>query len=217
MAWPPTLRRLAFAGAYWANRARFAAKRRLIGKRLELGQGCDVWSSCLSLLGDGRAVFGRGCIVERGPFPLILDLAAGAEVRLGERTWVRGKYRPNILTCYQGAKIKVGPDSFLNGAVITARQSVTIGAGAMISWDVTIIDSDQHALDNDTPLSAAPVSIGDHVLLGAGVVVLPGARVGSHSVVGAGAVVKGEFPDHAVLAGVPARAIGKVGDRDRAQ
>jgi acetyltransferase-like isoleucine patch superfamily enzyme len=38
-------------------------------------------------------------------------------------------------------------------------------------------------------------------------VLLPGTRLGRNTVVAAGAVVRGEFPDHAVLAGVPARMV----------
>jgi hypothetical protein len=43
--------------------------------------------------------------------------------------------------------------------------------------------------------------------LGAGAVILPGTRLGRNTVVGAGAVVRGDYPDHAVLAGVPAKVV----------
>ena len=38
-------------------------------------------------------------------------------------------------------------------------------------------------------------------------VVLPGTRMGRNTVVAAGAVVRGTFPDHCVLAGVPAKIV----------
>jgi acetyltransferase-like isoleucine patch superfamily enzyme len=38
-------------------------------------------------------------------------------------------------------------------------------------------------------------------------VVLPGTVLGRNVVVGAGAVVRGTFPDHCVIAGVPARIV----------
>jgi acetyltransferase-like isoleucine patch superfamily enzyme len=38
-------------------------------------------------------------------------------------------------------------------------------------------------------------------------VILPGTSLGRNTVVGAGAVVRGRVPDHAVLAGTPARVV----------
>jgi serine acetyltransferase len=52
-----------------------------------------------------------------------------------------------------------------------------------------------------------PVHIGTGSWLGTGVVILPGTRLGRNVVVGAGAVVRGTFPDHCVIAGVPARVV----------
>ena len=55
--------------------------------------------------------------------------------------------------------------------------------------------------------SDVPVLIGTGSWLGTGVVILPGTRLGRNVVVGAGAVVRGTFPDHCVIAGVPARVV----------
>jgi acetyltransferase-like isoleucine patch superfamily enzyme len=52
-----------------------------------------------------------------------------------------------------------------------------------------------------------PVRIGNGSWLGTGVVILPGTVLGENVVVGAGAVVRGTFPDHCVIAGVPARVV----------
>ena len=51
------------------------------------------------------------------------------------------------------------------------------------------------------------MDIGAGSWLGAGAVVLPGTRLGRNTVVGAGAVVRGTFPDNAVLAGIPATVV----------
>ncbi|WP_079190193.1 acyltransferase [Actinacidiphila paucisporea] len=53
----------------------------------------------------------------------------------------------------------------------------------------------------------APVEIGAGSWLGAGCVILPGARLGRNVVVAAGAVVRGDVPDFAVVAGAPARIV----------
>lgn len=44
--------------------------------------------------------------------------------------------------------------------------------------------------------------------IGANATIVCGATIGSHAFIGAGAVVKGDVPDFALMAGVPARQIG---------
>jgi acetyltransferase-like isoleucine patch superfamily enzyme len=51
------------------------------------------------------------------------------------------------------------------------------------------------------------VSIGAGCWLGTGTVILPGSRLGRNVVVAAGSVVRGEVPDHCVVAGVPAKVV----------
>jgi hypothetical protein len=51
------------------------------------------------------------------------------------------------------------------------------------------------------------VEIGPGCWIGTGAVILPGARIGRNVVVAAGAVVRGAVPDHAVVAGAPARIV----------
>lgn len=49
--------------------------------------------------------------------------------------------------------------------------------------------------------------IGNDVWIGDGATILPGARLGSGVIVGARAVVSGEVPDYAIVAGNPARVV----------
>ncbi|SET47480.1 Maltose acetyltransferase [Geodermatophilus poikilotrophus] len=55
--------------------------------------------------------------------------------------------------------------------------------------------------------AAEPITIGDDVWLGGGVVVLPGVTIGENAVVGAGAVVTRDLPADVVAAGNPARVV----------
>jgi acetyltransferase-like isoleucine patch superfamily enzyme len=119
--------------------------------------------------------------------------------------------------------LDLGPDP-----VLTLGDGVVLGRGSHIVADMTTrvsvgndvfcgpyvyITSTNHSYDDpDEPVGkqwprAAPVEIGRGSWLGAGAVVLPGARLGRNVVVAAGAVVRGEVPDHAVVAGAPARVV----------
>jgi acetyltransferase-like isoleucine patch superfamily enzyme len=55
------------------------------------------------------------------------------------------------------------------------------------------------------------VVLEDDVWVGAGAVLLPGVRVGEGAVVGAGAVVRHDVAAGDVVAGVPARSLGRDG------
>ena len=57
------------------------------------------------------------------------------------------------------------------------------------------------------PPSAKPVTVGDHVMIGANAVILEGVTVGNHAVIAAGAVVTQDVPENAVVAGVPPRIV----------
>lgn len=56
----------------------------------------------------------------------------------------------------------------------------------------------------------APVTIGDHVFVGANAVVNMGVTIGDGAVVAAGAVVTRDVAPYTVVGGVPARVIGRV-------
>ena len=55
--------------------------------------------------------------------------------------------------------------------------------------------------------AAEPITIGDNVWLGGGVIVCPGVTIGDNTVVGAGAVVTRDLPADVVAVGNPARVI----------
>jgi acetyltransferase-like isoleucine patch superfamily enzyme len=111
-----------------------------------------------------------------------------------------------------GGTLRIGHATNVNGLTkIFCRESVTIGADCTISWDVQIMDTDFHALTIDgvsRPMTA-PVTIGDRVWIGTGALVLKGTTIGDGAVVAAGAVVTGDVDPGTIVAGVPARPVGK--------
>jgi acetyltransferase-like isoleucine patch superfamily enzyme len=107
----------------------------------------------------------------------------------------------------------IGPDCYLHSG-----GGIRIGAHVGLAPRVMILTSKHDETPRGTPLifgklELEPVEIGDGCDIGLGAILLPGTRLGSGVLVGAGAVVKGEFPDDAVIAGVPARVIRVRGDQ----
>ncbi len=100
------------------------------------------------------------------------------------------------------------------GSHIIAHHSLVIGDDVFTGPYVYITDQNHSYADPDIPIGRqwpvnTSVSIGAGSWLGAGAVILPGAQVGANVVVGAGSVVRGQVPDHCVVAGVPARIVRK--------
>ncbi len=103
--------------------------------------------------------------------------------------------------------IEIGDDVFLNaGAMITARQRVTIGSHVAVAYDAFITDSNDHGLEGQPPRTA-PVVIHDGAWIGARAIVLPGVTIGRRAVIGAGAIVTRDVPDDSLAVGQPARVV----------
>lgn len=52
-----------------------------------------------------------------------------------------------------------------------------------------------------------PIRVGDNVMIGSNVFILPGVTIGSNVVIGAGSIVTKNVPDNSVFAGAPAKKI----------
>jgi acetyltransferase-like isoleucine patch superfamily enzyme len=98
------------------------------------------------------------------------------------------------------------------GSHIVAHRSIDIGDDVYTGPYVYITDQNHTYADPAVPVGRqwpvnSAVRIGDGCWLGTGVIVLPGSVLGRNVVVAAGSVVRGEFSDHCVIAGVPARVV----------
>ena len=58
----------------------------------------------------------------------------------------------------------------------------------------------------------APVKIGDRVFVGANSTILMNTTIGNDVIIGAGSLVTGNIPDDSIVAGVPAKVIGKTSE-----
>jgi maltose O-acetyltransferase len=88
--------------------------------------------------------------------------------------------------------------------------TITIGEDAQVGPKVQFL-TPTHPIEAEArraKLEAArPITVGNNVWLGGGVIILPGVSIGENTVVGAGAVVAKDLPANVVAVGNPARVI----------
>ncbi len=122
--------------------------------------------------------------------------------------------------CEYGA-IEIGDRTFINvDAVMLDVAPITIGASCQIATKVQLLTA-THPIDPEPRRIgweyAQPITLGDNVWLGGGVIVCPGVTIGQDTVVGAGGVVTKDLPAGVVAAGVPARVVREIGEHDRVE
>jgi acetyltransferase-like isoleucine patch superfamily enzyme len=121
-----------------------------------------------------------------------------------------------------GSKVHVNKNAILTigeNFVITAESSIvcqkgiTIGNNCLFSWDILIIDSDQHPyFDSNNNILNLPeaIAIGNNVWIGCRSVLLKGTIIPNGSIIGAGSLVNKRFTlEHCIIAGVPANIVKK--------
>ena len=118
--------------------------------------------------------------------------------------------RPPFQVDY-GTQIRVGARTFANfGLVALDVAEIVIGEDVQIGPNVQLL-TPIHPLEagprRDKWEAAKPITIGDNVWLGGGVVVCPGVTIGADTVVGAGAVVTKDLPAGVLALGNPARVV----------
>ena len=129
---------------------------------------------------------------------------------LGEGAFVK----PPLWVDY-GDHLHIGARTFVNYN-LTALDvaTITIGEDCQIGPNVQLL-TPTHPVDpqprRDKLEAALPITIGDNVWLGGGVIVCPGVTIGDNSVVGAGAVVTRDIPADVVAVGNPARVTRSIG------
>ncbi|MDO9441100.1 MAG: acyltransferase [Beijerinckiaceae bacterium] len=100
--------------------------------------------------------------------------------------------------------------SAMNGVHLDARFPwlLEIGRDTGLSVGVMVLTHDSSTRRQTGYTRIARVKIGERVYIGAHAIVLPGTTIGDDVIVAAGAIVRGEIPAGAVVAGVPARQVG---------
>jgi UDP-2-acetamido-3-amino-2,3-dideoxy-glucuronate N-acetyltransferase len=113
-----------------------------------------------------------------------------------------------------GARCKISSHSFVCEGV-TVEDEVFIGHGVMFTNDryPRAVNQDG-SLQSDKDWQAIKTIVRKRASLGSNATIVAGVTIGESAMVGAGAVVTRDVPDFAIVAGVPARVIGRVEERE---
>jgi acetyltransferase-like isoleucine patch superfamily enzyme len=109
---------------------------------------------------------------------------------------------------------------------IEASNKISIGEGCQITNFVSILTHSSHIairlygrhyIGQQAPIGyiTGSVTIGSYTFIGPHVTIMPNTVIGKGSIVSAYSMVKGTFPDFAILAGNPAIQVGDTRDMDQ--
>jgi maltose O-acetyltransferase len=133
-----------------------------------------------------------------------IRLGDGASILLSCYVWF---YSPRLV---RRDRVSIGDRTRINrGCCLDVRSGLQIGDDVSISPEVMILTTQHDVNDPGFGLTGKPVTIDDHVFIGARATILPGVRLGRGSVIAAGAVVTKDVEPLQIVGGVPARPLGR--------
>lgn len=119
--------------------------------------------------------------------------------------------------------IRIGNRCYIGNSHLVCHTGITLGDDVIISWGVTVVDHNSHAVDwkdrkHDVAdwraarkrwdaVHVSTVRIEDKAWIGFGASILKGVTIGEGAIVGAQAVVTRDVEPYTVVAGNPARVI----------
>lgn len=152
----------------------------------------------------------------------IVSMAEKSRIFIGDRVTLcsdsrftaLGVNHPVVLrTLRPHAEILIGADTGISGGTICAALSVKLGRECLLGANVTIVDTDFHAIkpkgrrfnNNPSDIGASAVNVEDNVFVGTGAIVLKGVNIGECSVIGANSLVIRPVLKNMIVGGNPAK------------
>lgn len=126
----------------------------------------------------------------------------------------------------QDAAVTIGRRCYIGASQLVCAERIDVGDDVIISWGVTIVDHNSHALDWNSRsrdvidwkmgakdwsgVKTGAVTIRDKVWIGFNASILKGVVIGEGAVVAANANVTRDVAPYTVVGGNPARSLGKI-------
>ncbi len=139
------------------------------------------------------------------------DIGESGTVRLAAHCEIRDGAHVEV---YDDGVVSVGPRAVIGvNNWIQGNGDVSIGDDAILGPGV-VLTSTHHQMDlampvQQQPLSKRPIHIGRDVWIGANATIAAGVRVADHAVIGANSFVNRDVDEAVIVAGNPARPVGR--------
>ena len=134
--------------------------------------------------------------------------------RIGDKVMV-GAFVEIQKNAVIGSHCKISSHSFICEGV-TIEDEVFIGHGVKFINDIyPRATRSDGSLETDEDWQVVKTHVKRRASIGSNATIMGGVSIGAGALVGAGAVVTKDVPDYAIAAGVPAKIIGDVRDKDR--
>lgn len=162
----------------------------------------DPGGTLTCYVGDETIVGAFAVIYESAVIGNNVLIGDGVKVREGVAIGDRARLHWDVTINYD---VRIGDDTTIGtGCHITG--GMQIGARCFFGPGVMTANDPDPRLPYD-PTRINPPIVGDGVLVGAGAILLPGARIGDGATIGAGAIVDSDVPAGATVAGMRGRRI----------
>ena len=123
-----------------------------------------------------------------------------------------GHHSSILLGCRMDTRrqLIIGESSTINeNCRLDNRGTLTIGNRVSISAETIILTADHDIQNPQFQGRIKPVVVGDYAFIGTRAMILPGVTLGKGAVAAAGSVVTRDVDDYTIVAGIPAKPIGK--------
>lgn len=154
-------------------------------------------------LKEGHLAINR-YITKKDPFIGNIEMYQNSEINVQNTFFIHSGCD---IMVFKNAKLNLGSGYINRYAKIRCYRSITIGQGVAISENVTIWDSDTHAIVGKEQVMTQPITIGNRVWIGANVTILKGVTISDGAIIAAGSVVTTAIPPNCLAAGIPAKVI----------
>ena len=134
--------------------------------------------------------------------------------RVGKEFYIEPPFR-----CDYGYNISIGENFYSNyNCTILDCAQVTIGNDVLFGPNVSLFTAGHpiHSVPRNEGIEYAfPITIGNNVWIGGGVIVNPGITIGDNVVIGSGSVVTKDIPPNVIAVGNPCKVLKEITDEDR--
>lgn len=139
--------------------------------------------------------------VERFSPNVVIDTDKKSKIIFGNRVSIHSGGR---FVSHAGGELSIDDRTSFNvGCTVVCRNKISIGKNVSFGPNVTIYDHNHimNAVDGtrSSGFDLGSIEIGDNSWIGAGTIILLGAKIGKNCVIAAGSVVTGAVPDNTVL------------------